>query len=164
MAREPKLPGFLIDAVTPPPRGLLVTRDPNLARAFRRELRRCSDCSVSFDVQSSFREARLAAGIAYQWVALDLDSTVSPSDSVRSARRSWPAATIAVLSCWWSERDATDRERTDVVIHKPLRSPELVAFLRSGNGASAAEALQGEPRNGALAAVPRQGSRPTLRG
>jgi hypothetical protein len=128
-----------------PSRGLLITADRALVRAFRRELRRCADCSTSFEVQANFGEARRAAGGPYHWVAVDLDGAIAPSAAVRRVRRSWPAARIAVLSCWWSERDTIAGDRADVVIHKPLRSPELRAFLRSPTGAPRTKAFQAEP-------------------
>jgi hypothetical protein len=38
---------------------------------------------------------------------------------------------VAVLSYWWSERDSIARDLADIVIHKPLRSPEVLALLRT---------------------------------
>lgn len=126
-----------------PSRGLLVSADPALVRAFRRELRDCPDCSVSFDVQASIEDVRDAGGDPYRWVTIDLDAAIAPSDAVRLARRSWPEARIAVLSCWWSERDAVARDLADVVIHKPLRSTELLALLRSPTIARPADDASG---------------------
>ncbi len=113
-----------------PSRGLLITADPALARAFQRELRRCAECSFSIDVRSNVEEAPQDTSEAYGWVAVDLDGVFAPSEAVRLARGAWPSAYVAVLSCWWSERDTLARDLADIVIHKPLRSPELLAFLR----------------------------------
>lgn len=145
MAREMNGTDLPETGVTPLLRGLLVTADPALVRAFRRELRRCADCSTSFDVQPNFDTARRAAGGPYPWVAVDLDGDIAPSKAVRLAHRSWPAARVAVLSCWWSERDTVAGDRADVVIHKPLRSPELRAFLRSPTGAPRPEPVRSGP-------------------
>jgi hypothetical protein len=109
-------------------RGLLITSDAALARVFRRELTLCGDCPSSFDVQPAFEHARRFAG--YSCVAIDLDGAIQPAEAVRLARRAWPGARVAVLSYWWSERDAGARDLADLVIHKPLRQPELRAFLR----------------------------------
>ena len=116
-----------------PVRGLLITSDPVLARAFQRELRQCADCPISFDVQPSFEEAQRAG--PYQCVTVDLDGAIAPAEAVRLARRYWPDARVAVLSYWWSERDSDARGLADLVIHKPLRQPELRAFLRYPTGA-----------------------------
>ncbi len=121
-----------------PPRGLLVTTDPALVRAFRRELRDCADCSVPLDVQPTIEAASSAGSASYQWVTVDLDGAAAPSEAVRLARRSWPDAHVAVLSCWWSERDTVARDLADLVIHKPLRSTELRALLRSPDTAGPA--------------------------
>jgi len=121
-------------------RGLLVTGDRTLVRAFQRELQRCADCSVAVDVQPSLDEAMRLGRDGFHWVAVDLDGTIAPSEGVRLARRSWPAARVAVLSWWWSERDAIARDLADVVIHKPLRSPEVLGLLRSLSVVSAREA------------------------
>jgi hypothetical protein len=112
---------------------LLITGDPVLARAFQRELRQCTDCPISFDVQPSFEEAQRAG--PYQCVTVDLDGAIAPAEAVRLARRYWPDARVAVLSYWWSERDSDARGLADLVIHKPLRQPELRAFLRYPTGA-----------------------------
>ncbi len=111
-------------------KGLLITADPMLARAFLRELQRCSDCPAAFDVRSSLTEAAELAGERHRLVAVDL-AGVPPTDTVGLARRFWPSARIAVLSCWWSDQDGAARELADAVIHKPLRSSELLAFLRN---------------------------------
>ena len=121
-------------------RGLLITADSALARTFRRELRRCAECSLTFDVRSNFEEALRESGGPYRWVGVDLDGAIAPSEAVRLARFSWPAAPVAVLSCWWSERDTIARELADVVIHKPVRSTELLALL-SAAAPQADEAL-----------------------
>jgi hypothetical protein len=70
------------------------------------------------------------AGVPYRWIAIDLDATVGPSEAIGTARSTWPDARLAVLSCWWSERDAFARETADVVLHKPVRSAEMLSFLR----------------------------------
>lgn len=110
-------------------RGLLLTESPALARAFRRELRDCETCTAAFDVQPKIADA-LLPGVGYRWVAIDLDATIGPSEAIRQARTAWPDARLAVLSCWWSERDALARDMADAVLHKPVRSAELLAFLR----------------------------------
>ena len=112
-----------------PARGLLITTDRSLTRAFLRDLR-ASDGAVAFDVRASLADARAVAGGRHRWVAVDLDGAVPPDTAVRLARRLWPGARIAVLSCWWSEQDVAACALADVVIHKPLRSPEIRAFLR----------------------------------
>jgi hypothetical protein len=109
----------------------LVTADPALARVFLRDLRSCDGAAV-FDVRPSLADARSVAGGRHRWVAVDLDGAMPPDAAVRLARRLWPGARIAVLSCWWSEQDAAARALADVVVHKPLRSPEIRAFLRQG--------------------------------
>lgn len=119
-------------------RGVLITTDAALARVFRRELEQCADCSVVFEVQSSFDDARKAGD--YACVTIDLDGAISPAEAVRLARASWPNARVAVLSYWWSERDSAARGLADLVIHKPLRQPELRAFLRYPTGAPQLEA------------------------
>lgn len=119
----------------PRSRGLLITGDPELARAFQFALQRCDERVISFDLQSNLDEARRSGGARYQTVALDLDGTIVPDQAVRIAREAWPDARIAVLSHWWSEREGLEREHADVVIHKPLRKAELEAFLRSPTGA-----------------------------
>jgi hypothetical protein len=111
-------------------RGLLLTESPALARAFRRELRACSTCTEAFDVLPTLEEALDGGG--YCWIAIDLDATIGPSEAMRQARAAWPDARLAVLSCWWSERDALARQSADAVLHKPVRSAELLAFLRPG--------------------------------
>lgn len=118
-------------------RGLLITTDDALARAFQRELQQCADCSVSFDVHSNFEEARGAGDFAC--VTIDLDGAISPAEAVRLGRAAWPDARIAVLSYWWSERDWDARGLADLVIHKPLRQAELQAFLRYPIGAPIVE-------------------------
>ena len=117
-----------------PLRGLLITADPALARAFRRELRQCADCRISFDVQHDFAEAQRGGGARYDCITVDLDGSIAPSEAVRIARLGWPDARVALLACWWSDRDRLANQ-ADVVIHKPLRSSELRAFLRSPTGA-----------------------------
>ncbi len=119
-------------------RGLLITADPALARAFRDALQACDGCAITFELQGNLDEARRAGGGHYQNVTIDLDGSFVADQAVRLARDAWPDARIAVLSHWWSEREGLDREQADVVIHKPLRSAELRAFLRSPTGAPAA--------------------------
>ena len=119
-----------IQGVKPALRGLLLTANRTLVRSFRRELRRCANFSVSVTVRSAFDEAHQLGNGSYDWVAVDLDGAIAPSEAVRIARRSWPAARIAVLSCWWSERDAIARDLADVIVHKPLRPTELLELLR----------------------------------
>ena len=116
-------------------KGLLITADPSLARAFRRELSNCADCSISFELQANFDEACRAGGGPYQCVTVDLDGAVVPNEAVRLARSAWPLARIAVLSFWWSDQSSDALDKADVVIHKPLRAAELRAFLRSPTGA-----------------------------
>lgn len=118
-----------------PLHGLLITADRALARSFRRELGRCAESALPFDVRANFEQALIEAGDAYHWVGVDLDGAIAPSEAVRLARRSWPAACVVVLSGWWSERDVFARDLADLVIHKPLRAPELLAFLRALSGA-----------------------------
>jgi len=125
------------------PRGLLITADPDLARSFQRALQHCADCSITFELQSNLDEARRSGGARYQNVTIDLDGSIVPDQAVRLAREAWPEARIAVLSHWWSEREGLERERADVVIHKPLRTAELQAFLRSPTGAPGANAADG---------------------
>ena len=120
-------------------KGLLITADPSLARAFRRELSNCTDCSISFELQANFDEACRAGGGPYQCVTIDLEETIAPNEAVRLARNAWPLARIAVLSFWWSERSEGALDQADVVIHKPLRAAELRAFLRSPTGAPRVE-------------------------
>ena len=120
-------------------KGLLITADPSLARAFRRELSNCADCSISFELQANFDEACRAGGGPYQCVTVDLDGAVAPNEAVRLARSAWPLARIAVLSFWWSEQSDAALDQADVVIHKPLRAAELRAFLRSPTGAPKVE-------------------------
>ena len=129
-------------------RGLLLTADRALVRSFQRELQRCADCSVCVDVESSLDEALRLAGIGYHWVAVDLDGAIAPSEGVRQARLAWPRARVAVFSCWWSERDAIARDLADIVIHKPLRSPEVLALLRSVGTVSSHEAALSARANG----------------
>lgn len=114
-----------------PLRGLLISADRALVRAFHRELRDGADCAVSFDVHPSLEEARLTGPGPYHWVTVDLDGAIPPSEAVRLAREHWPDSRIAVVSFWWSEREQLARQQADVVIHKPLRTPEIQAFLRS---------------------------------
>jgi len=116
-------------------KGLLITADPSLARAFRRELTNCADCSISFELQANFDEACRAGGGPYLCVTIDLDGAVAPKEAVRLARSAWPLARIAVLSFWWSEQADAAMDQADVIIHKPLRAAELRAFLRSPTGA-----------------------------
>ena len=134
-----------VDAPTktrPPMKGLLITNDPSLARAFRRELANCTECAITFDLQANFDEAIRAGGGPYQSVTVDLDGAVAPHEAVKLARSAWPLARIAVLSFWWSELPDVALDQADVVIHKPLRAAELRAFLRSPTGA---------PKNGEVA-------------
>jgi hypothetical protein len=112
-----------------PEEGLLITADGALARAFLSELRGRADAAIAFDVRSSLADAQELEGNRHRWVAVDLSGAVPPVDAVGLARRFWPQARIAVLSSWWSEHDAAARELADVVIHKPLRSHEILAFL-----------------------------------
>jgi hypothetical protein len=123
-----------------PERGLLITTDAALARAFRRELQQCDDCPAAFEVHSSFEDARAAGD--YTCVTIDLDGAISPAEAVRLSRTAWPTARVAVLSYWWSERDSDARGLADLVIHKPLRQPELRAFLRYPAGAPSLEAVE----------------------
>ena len=116
-------------------KGLLITGDPSLARSFRRELANCAECSISFDLQANFDEAIRAGGGPYQLVTIDLDGAVASQEAVKLARTAWPLARVAVLSFWWSEQSEIARDEAEVVIHKPLRSAELRAFLRSPTGA-----------------------------
>ncbi len=126
------------DEPTTQARGLLITADPALARAFRNALQACDDCTITFDLQGNLDEARRAGGGCYQNVTIDLDGSFVADQAVRQARDIWPDARIAVLSHWWSEREGLDREEADVVIHKPLRAAELQAVLRSPTGAPTA--------------------------
>ena len=123
------------DPTTTQARGLLITADPALARAFRNALQACADCAITFELQGNLDEARRAGGGCYQNVTIDLDGSFVAYQAVRLARDTWPGARIAVLSHWWSEREVLDLEQADVVIHKPLRAAELQAFLRSPTGA-----------------------------
>ncbi len=116
-------------------KGLLITADPSLARAFRRELSNCADCAISFELQANFDEACRAGGGPYHCVTVDLDGAVVPNEAVRLVRSAWPLARIAVLSFWWSDQSNDALDQADVVIHKPLRAAELRAFLRSPTGA-----------------------------
>ena len=122
------------DLSSGPLNGLLITADRALARAFRRELGRCAESTLPFDVRANFEQALTEAADAYHWVGVDLDGAIAPSEAVRLARCSWPAARVVVLSGWWSERDVFARDLADLVIHKPLRAPELLAFLRVLSG------------------------------
>ena len=116
-----------------PLRGLLITSDSALARAFRRELRRGGRI-VPLEVYPTLQRAGDNANARYAWVSVDLDGAVAPSDAVRVARCSWPGALIAVLSYWWSDREQLARDQADHVIHKPIRAPELDAFFQSLSG------------------------------
>ena len=132
MPESPDLPEFFSRNATPtapPTQNLLLVADTTLVRAFRRELRSCIDCSVTLEVHESFEDAQ-QAGKSYHWVVVDLDGGSAPSEAVRRARKAWPNARLAVLSLCWSERDSIARDLADTVIHKPLRSVELHAFLR----------------------------------
>lgn len=122
------LPALLPDTWSPPQRLLLIA-DDGLARAFQTELRRCSQCAVSLEIYASFEEAQQAGDGAYHWVVIDLNGAIAPTEAVGLARCTWPAARVAVLSLCWSERDALAQDLADTVIHKPLRSAELLAFL-----------------------------------
>jgi hypothetical protein len=131
--RPTTAPGPIVPfpTATPAPgRGLLVTKDQPLIRAFRRELRECLGDDACFDVEPGIEEARDARVDGYGWVTIDLDGAVGPADAVRLARQVWPGARLAVLSYWWSERDTIARGLADLVIHKPLRSHELRALFR----------------------------------
>ena len=137
MARESEIPDALRAATSPEQidtvsalRGLLITNEGSLARAFRRELTHVAESPLSLEEYGTHEEAVRKGRGPYQWVAVDLDGALAPSEAVRLAREAWSDAHIAVLSCWWSERDAVARDLADVVVHKPLRSPELLAFLR----------------------------------
>ncbi len=116
-----------------PLRGLLITSDSALARAFRRELKRAGRI-VPLEVYPSVQQASDSADARYAWVSVDLDGAIAPSEGVRVARRAWPDALIAVLSYWWSEREQLARDRADHVIHKPIRAPEIEALFQSLNG------------------------------
>ena len=118
------------NATPPLDRGLLVTADQALVRAFRRELRVCLGPLATFDVQPAIDDARPASGEDYQWVIVDLDGVRAPADAVRLARTAWPGVRLAVLSHFWSERDSIARELADLVIHKPPRAQELRALIR----------------------------------
>jgi hypothetical protein len=124
-----------VPAVTPD-EGLLITADGALARAFLQELRRCADCSAAFDVRATLSDASELASERHRWVAIDLGGPVAPAEAVGLARRLWPVARIGVLSGWWSEHDAVARSLADVVIHKPIRAPELAVFLRADPAAT----------------------------
>ena len=121
-------------------KGLLITADPSLARAFRRELANCTECPISFELQANFDEACRAGGGPFQCVTVDLDGAIAPRESIRLARSAWPLARIAVLRFWWSEQSDDALDQADVIIHKPLRAAELRAFLRSPTGAPKLEA------------------------
>ncbi len=127
----------------PPLRGLLVTGDTALARAFQRELKR-SGCSVSLDVYGSLEEATSRANPHYGWITIDLDGALAPLDAVRSARCSWPGALVAIVSYWWSEDERVAHAEADYVVHKPVRATELEALFaacRAPNGAGTASGL-----------------------
>jgi DNA-binding response OmpR family regulator len=113
---------------SPPLRGLLVTIDSALARAFRRQLRRAGH-AVPLEVFTTLEEARESASGRYDWISVDLDGPVAPAESVRLSRYSWPRAFLAVLSYAWSDRERLARERADYVIHKPVRAKELEALF-----------------------------------
>jgi hypothetical protein len=115
---------------TAPSRGLLITNDQPLVRAFRRELRNCLGEDACVDVEPSIEEAQAAGLEGYGWVTLDLEHAVPPADAVRLARQAWPETRLAVLSYWWSERDLLARRLADLVIHKPLRAHELRGLFR----------------------------------
>lgn len=111
-----------------PLRGLLVTNDSALARAFRRELKRSGNI-VPLEIYASLEEAASRADARYAWITVDLDGGVSPSDAVRVSRRSWPGALVAIVSYWWSEDERLAHAEADHVIHKPVRAPELKALF-----------------------------------
>ncbi len=111
-----------------PLRGLLVTTDSALARAFRRELKR-SGHVVPLEIYSSLHEATSRDDSRCAWITVDLDGGVSPSDAVRVARRSWPGALVAIVSYWWSEDERLAHAEADHVIHKPVRAAELEALF-----------------------------------
>ncbi|MEX1254213.1 MAG: hypothetical protein WEE64_07720 [Dehalococcoidia bacterium] len=112
-----------------PQEGLLITADGALARAFLSGLGSGAERTIAFDVRSSLADAKELAGDRRRWVAIDLSGAVPPVEAVGIARLLWPQARIAVLSSWWSDQDAAARELADTVIHKPLRSHEILAFL-----------------------------------
>ena len=145
MANEPDDPA---KRTADRPRGLLITADPDLARAFQRALQGCDNCSITYELQSNLDEARRSGSARYQNVTIDLDGSVMPDQSVRLVREAWPDARIAVLCHWWSERESLAREQADVVIHKPLRTAELQAFLRSPTGAPDAGAGEADTPDG----------------
>lgn len=134
----------LPSARSSPAQRLLLIADHALVQVFRQELRRCLDCTISLDAYPSLEEAEQAEPSAYDWVAVDLNGAVAPSEAVRLARQAWPDARLAVLSLCWSERDTAARDLADTVIHKPLRSVELQAFLR----------IAGDPRVEQVASEP----------
>jgi hypothetical protein len=109
--------------------GLLITADQGLARTFLGTLR--STGGPAFDVRSSMADAQPLGGGRHRWVVVDLDGALPPADTVGLARRIWPTARIAIISAPWSEQEVAVRGLADMVIHKPLRSHELRAFLQS---------------------------------
>ncbi len=125
-------------------RGLLITTDHTLARVFRREVSRCVECSLSLVTRETHEDAVGSTSGVFDWIAVDLDGAIAPSEAVRLAREAWNDTSVAVLSMWWSERDTVARELADVVIHKPLRTPELLAFLRAAS--SGTEPLRARDR------------------
>jgi len=121
-----------------PLRGLLITSDSALARAFRRELKRAGRI-VPLAVYQSLEYAHDDVDGRYAWITIDLDGVIAPSRAVRTARRLWAGALLAVLSYRWSDREQLAREQADLVIHKPVRASELDALfhgaLSATNGA-----------------------------
>jgi len=128
-----------VNGARQPIKGLLLTADPSLARAFHREIANCTECAITFDLHANSDEAIRSGGGPYQCVVVDLDGSIALDEAVRMARRAWPISRIAVLTFWWSEQADLARDKADVVIHKPLRAAELRAFLRSPSGAPRVE-------------------------
>ena len=116
-----------------PLRGLLVTSDSALARAFRRELKRAGRI-VPLEVHPSLEHAHDGAGGRFAWITIDLDGVTAPSRVVRMARRLWPRTLLAVLSYRWSDREHPASKQADHVIHKPVRAAELDALFHSLGG------------------------------
>jgi len=131
-----RLPPLIRDAA---PRGLLVTGDSALARAFRRELKRSGQI-VPLDIYTSLEEAASRAEPHYAWITIDLDGGVTPPDAVRVARWSWPWAVVVIVSYWWSEDEHVALADADYVIHKPVRATELAALLAACRQTSSATA------------------------
>jgi hypothetical protein len=117
--------------------GLLVTADGTLARAFQQELRG-SDPAFNVHVREDWWAALQETERPYRWVAVDIGCGVIPADALRLGRLSWPQARIAAIRPWWSDGLDGARSLADVVIHKPLRTSEVTAFL-DGLGPQPAE-------------------------